>query len=456
MHTTHEPLTDLRTFRLRVELVGSEPPIWRELDVRSDLRLSVLHQAIQAAFLWWDYHLYRFAVGGGFFDESGATELFVCPFDSAEAEPTEPGMPSQEVRLDQVVQQPGEVLYYLCDYGDYWDLTVTLTQVRDRSDHAGSVEYVDGRRAAPPEDCGGRRTAEQLAEVVEDLEYVGSDEIAFRLHPLDWSARAATDPGFVAGLFNRYPLFRQLYDRLGRSAFGLYLGIKLEILERSREDLTAGQKAKALSGIRRLLELIARPGEQGVKLTGAGYLPPALVAEAIEELPSTNDLITKGRSESTMLQVGEIRAALMKAGVVRKYRGRLSLTANGRKALQDPEELWRQIAQRFPRQEAVSGDRSYDDEVTALILLTIATTKSPSREAEALAELLSAAGWQKQAGYMVTGVDPQDVRSDDPMVALLMYTGRLEERGWSPEVYSAAASALARDAVLASAVPAQQ
>ena len=64
-HLRRDPLPEVRTFRLRLSLNKSDPEIWREVLVRSDITLPVLHQVIQACFLWWDYHLYRFSLGGG-------------------------------------------------------------------------------------------------------------------------------------------------------------------------------------------------------------------------------------------------------------------------------------------------------------------------------------------------------------------------------------------------------
>lgn len=51
-------------YRIRVDLDNSWPPIWRRLDVRSDAKLDVVHQVVQAAFGWEDRHLYRFSLGG--------------------------------------------------------------------------------------------------------------------------------------------------------------------------------------------------------------------------------------------------------------------------------------------------------------------------------------------------------------------------------------------------------
>ncbi len=45
---------DLAIFRLRVDLDGAAPPIWRRLDIRSDAPLSVVHAVLQAAFDWED------------------------------------------------------------------------------------------------------------------------------------------------------------------------------------------------------------------------------------------------------------------------------------------------------------------------------------------------------------------------------------------------------------------
>ena len=51
------PRVDLATYRVRFGLDSSWPPIWRRLDLRSDLPLDAVHQVVQAAFSWDDYHL---------------------------------------------------------------------------------------------------------------------------------------------------------------------------------------------------------------------------------------------------------------------------------------------------------------------------------------------------------------------------------------------------------------
>jgi Plasmid pRiA4b ORF-3-like protein len=76
--------SEAATFRVRVDLEYAKPPIWRRLEVRSDIGLDVFHQVLQSAFGWTDSHLHRFAIGGSPFDMSA--ELFLCPYDVEEGE----------------------------------------------------------------------------------------------------------------------------------------------------------------------------------------------------------------------------------------------------------------------------------------------------------------------------------------------------------------------------------
>jgi hypothetical protein len=44
---------------VHVELVDSEPDIWRRMELRGSLALSQVHKVLQAAFGWEDAHLRR-------------------------------------------------------------------------------------------------------------------------------------------------------------------------------------------------------------------------------------------------------------------------------------------------------------------------------------------------------------------------------------------------------------
>ncbi|MEJ7744990.1 MAG: hypothetical protein WKF73_22130 [Nocardioidaceae bacterium] len=73
-----------------------------------------------------------------------------------------------DARLDEILHEPGDVLHYLFDYGDSWELTLRLEGVRPGSLDSPSAEVTDGRRAAPPEDSGGSVDADSLSMGLDD------------------------------------------------------------------------------------------------------------------------------------------------------------------------------------------------------------------------------------------------------------------------------------------------
>jgi len=47
-------------YQLKITLLDSKPPIWRRLLVHSNIKLNVLHTAIQLSMGWLDCHLHQF------------------------------------------------------------------------------------------------------------------------------------------------------------------------------------------------------------------------------------------------------------------------------------------------------------------------------------------------------------------------------------------------------------
>ena len=126
-------------YRLRIDLKGAKPPIWRRIEVPGDLSLAALHEAIQAVFEWEGYHLHVFETSYGDFGDAQV--------DLGH------GL-EHEVTVEQVLAGAGAKLTYVYDYGDYWEHVVRV----ERTEPARAeprIVCTGGRRAAPPEDCGG-------------------------------------------------------------------------------------------------------------------------------------------------------------------------------------------------------------------------------------------------------------------------------------------------------------
>src|SRR5260370_18487263 len=54
-------------FQLKVTLLGTRPPIWRQLLVPTDLTLAQLHDVLQVAMGWQECHMHEFSGGGRHF-----------------------------------------------------------------------------------------------------------------------------------------------------------------------------------------------------------------------------------------------------------------------------------------------------------------------------------------------------------------------------------------------------
>lgn len=113
--------SDVVTYRVRIDLNRTKPPLWRRLELASDLFLDQVHEIIQAAFGWTDSHLHHFGSGPGHYGPE--TEHYLCPFQVEEGET---GIPEEDVRLDEVLVDVGDKLFYDYDFGDDWQHTIKL------------------------------------------------------------------------------------------------------------------------------------------------------------------------------------------------------------------------------------------------------------------------------------------------------------------------------------------
>ena len=123
-------------------LRGISPLIWRRLLVRGDTSVARLHQILQVAFGWQDMHLHRFEILGREYGVHREGGVF---FDTD----------AHEVLIGQLKLRRLERFTFDYDFGDLWvhDLRIEATLPLDPK-----LVYpvcVAGRRAAPPEDCGG-------------------------------------------------------------------------------------------------------------------------------------------------------------------------------------------------------------------------------------------------------------------------------------------------------------
>lgn len=346
---------------LHIELLETEPRIWRDLRVPAAIGLPDLHRAIQLAFGWEDRHGHLFSVSSAFAgrrifagDEQLALDL--------EAEL------AAEATLTDALQGSKSTLLYEYDFGDGWEHQITV------AGHAvvptGSLTCLAGANRGPVEDSGGPGGYRDLCAVLADPSHPEHHNV---LHWLNQSAGSLSQDFDPAALdLDRINL------RLAR------LSVQLSGAQASPEE-----KAEVLRPARWLL---ARVGTDGLELTKDGYLKPGLVRETVEALGWSDSLYGRGNREGTARPVLELRTQLQDWGLLRRFKGRLVLTPAGRQlAGGGADPLWDYLADRLAHPG--SDAASFLNGLFARWLLAGALPPG-QRRGQLLAEVMDAAGYR--------------------------------------------------------------
>lgn len=133
-----------RIARVRISLKEIEPEIWRRIEVPLDISLKGLHDSIQAAMGWLDYHLFEFTVDGKPYGLPDPPEDYGRKIHHA-----------RNARLGAFVAKGITRFDYAYDFGDDWGHVVEIESVAPADPALSYPRFVDGARRAPPEDCGG-------------------------------------------------------------------------------------------------------------------------------------------------------------------------------------------------------------------------------------------------------------------------------------------------------------
>ncbi|WP_395160940.1 plasmid pRiA4b ORF-3 family protein [Ilumatobacter sp.] len=180
--------TPRRVHQLKVTLGGVTPPIWRRIVVDGGETLSHLHSIIQAAFGWHDAHLYDFNIDG-------------VRYGVPDGDDWTPVKDERRVSIDQAIGNGDRKIRYTYDFGDNWDHDVVLDKTISAADIATVPDCIGGRRACPPEDCGGPWGYQELLDILADPSHPEHDE------RLEWTGGTidpdAFDPAEFSGNLRR-------------------------------------------------------------------------------------------------------------------------------------------------------------------------------------------------------------------------------------------------------------
>lgn len=155
-------------YQLKVTLEDIKPPIWRRILVPSNINLGQFHFVLQIAMGWRNSHLHQFTVGRtiyGSVDDDMGLDLGLDQEDE------------NQYTVSELLNREKSWLRYEYDFGDGWSHKVLLEKKLPDDRTIKLAKCVKGKRACPPEDCGGIWGYVELLEVLKEQEHPEHEEM---------------------------------------------------------------------------------------------------------------------------------------------------------------------------------------------------------------------------------------------------------------------------------------
>lgn len=410
-------------YRVRLSLLESEPEIWRLIELSSALRLDEVHEVLQGAMGWQNAHLHAFSNQHPYGRPSPASTA-ADRRDWVDARSLEEGLDGEDestATLGEVLTEQSGPLFYNYDFGDDWLHTLELIEVIENPDAAEPLAAViRGERACPLEDSGGVHGYADKLEVLTDpsderFEWL-SEWVAGMRSPWAPGSGEPFDPARFDVAAANAVLVEWATDRESRtgtsgapvaSAHGVLEEVMQNLPPEAQRDLRGFLRrngaeaepeisaAEAAAMVAPYLWLLRRVGVDGLPLTPAGWLPPAVVREAMQELGWADGWLGMMNREENTQPVFWLRRSAQQYGLLRKLKGRLVLGAAAKKLLENPRGLWDYLAVAVVRRQEDEASRD-----AILFLAAELATGVRSSEKEMFFAIffgLEGAGWRFDA-----------------------------------------------------------
>ena len=152
--------------RLKITLRGVKPPVWRRIEVASATTLGELSPMLEGVMGWYGGHLHAFDV------------------DGTDYSPPDPDWDSDDLdekkyHLGDVLPAVGAKMTWDYDFGDGWRHNVVVEAITPAEMNLSYPLCITGKRACPPEDCGGSWGYAEILRALRDPNHPGrADRLA--------------------------------------------------------------------------------------------------------------------------------------------------------------------------------------------------------------------------------------------------------------------------------------
>ncbi|MFA9422402.1 MAG: plasmid pRiA4b ORF-3 family protein [Sedimentibacter sp.] len=161
----------MKAYQIKIELIDSQPLIWRRVIVPADVTFKRLHDTIQLSMDWWDRHVYEFEFPEEKLriinDEEvyGENKFYKKKYKKSKPTKEEDPFGIIDRMIETTIRQPQTIkidkyienyktFKYLYDFGDGWRHKIELENIMNDYKF-GYPTIIEGEGDCPPEDVGG-------------------------------------------------------------------------------------------------------------------------------------------------------------------------------------------------------------------------------------------------------------------------------------------------------------
>jgi len=155
-------------YQLKIVLLGTDPVVWRRVQVPGSFSLAKLHDVLQLAMGWTNSHMHQFIIGKDFYGQPSEDEDWggVKVFDE------------RKTKLSDLKTRIRKNFIYEYDFGDSWQHEIKLEKVIAATETILKHPILlAGERACPPEDVGGIPGYEEFLAALKNPEDEASAEL---------------------------------------------------------------------------------------------------------------------------------------------------------------------------------------------------------------------------------------------------------------------------------------
>lgn len=145
-------------YMIKILLLETQPSVWRQFLVSSNITLHSLHLVVQDIMGWTKSHSYKFQIDKNTYANSDPGS----GFNKKEF------IDSRKTVFEHVINQKGETFRYEYDFGDSWNHMLLIEDIFKPKPGKKYPVCVSGERACPPEDCGGIHGYADLLNIIKE------------------------------------------------------------------------------------------------------------------------------------------------------------------------------------------------------------------------------------------------------------------------------------------------